>query len=38
MGGQPELKLYNTLTREKTVFTPIDPAECPHVCLRPDRL
>jgi len=25
MGGQPTLKLYNTLTREKAVFTPIDP-------------
>ncbi|CAN7468418.1 cysteine--tRNA ligase [Pararhizobium sp. LjRoot235] len=26
MGGQPTLKLYNTLTREKSVFAPIDPA------------
>ncbi|ANM16390.1 cysteinyl-tRNA synthetase [Rhizobium sp. N541] len=25
MGGMPELKLYNTLTREKSVFAPIDP-------------
>ncbi|CAN7563899.1 cysteine--tRNA ligase [Pararhizobium sp. LjRoot238] len=25
MGGLPTLKLYNTLTREKAVFTPIDP-------------
>ncbi|NLS03026.1 cysteine--tRNA ligase [Rhizobium sp. P32RR-XVIII] len=25
MAGQPELKLYNTLTREKTDFVPIDP-------------
>ncbi|MBB5663330.1 cysteinyl-tRNA synthetase [Rhizobium leguminosarum] len=25
MGGMPELKLYNTLTREETVFAPIDP-------------
>ncbi|NKF31484.1 cysteine--tRNA ligase, partial [Pseudomonas sp. BGM005] len=25
MGGTPELKLYNTLTREKSVFAPIDP-------------
>ena len=25
MGGMPELRLYNTLTREKSVFTPIDP-------------
>jgi cysteinyl-tRNA synthetase len=25
MGGQPALKLYNTLTREKAVFAPIDP-------------
>jgi cysteinyl-tRNA synthetase len=25
MDGLPELKLYNTLTREKAVFTPIDP-------------
>ncbi|OWV88572.1 cysteine--tRNA ligase [Rhizobium sp. R635] len=24
MGGTPELKLYNTLTREKSVFAPID--------------
>ncbi|QWW68955.1 cysteine--tRNA ligase [Rhizobium sp. WYJ-E13] len=24
MGGTPELKLYNTLTREKSVFKPID--------------
>ncbi|MBB3136293.1 cysteinyl-tRNA synthetase [Rhizobium pisi] len=24
MGGTPELKLYNTLTREKSVFSPID--------------
>ncbi|OWV89666.1 cysteine--tRNA ligase [Rhizobium sp. N122] len=24
MGGMPELKLYNTLTREKSVFAPID--------------
>ena len=24
MGGAPELKLYNTLTREKSVFAPID--------------
>ncbi|HTO29973.1 MAG TPA: cysteine--tRNA ligase [Pararhizobium sp.] len=25
MNGQPKLKLYNTLTREKTDFAPIDP-------------
>ena len=25
MDGLPELKLYNTLTREKAVFAPIDP-------------
>ncbi|MBB3526049.1 cysteine--tRNA ligase [Rhizobium sp. BK456] len=25
MGGMPELKLYNTLTREESVFAPIDP-------------
>ena len=25
MGGMPQLRLYNTLTREKSVFTPIDP-------------
>ena len=25
MGGTPELRLYNTLTREKSVFAPIDP-------------
>ncbi len=25
MGDQPELKLYNTLTRKKEVFTPLDP-------------
>ncbi len=25
MGGQPTLKLYNTLTREKAAFAPIDP-------------
>ncbi|MGV3551713.1 cysteine--tRNA ligase [Rhizobium sp.] len=25
MGDTPELRLYNTLTREKSVFTPIDP-------------
>ena len=24
MGGTPELKLYNTLTREKSIFAPID--------------
>jgi cysteinyl-tRNA synthetase len=37
MGETPELKLYNTLTREKAVFRPIDPANvrmyvcCPTV-------
>jgi cysteinyl-tRNA synthetase len=25
MGAKPELRLYNTLTREKSVFTPMDP-------------
>ena len=25
MGGTPELRLYNTLTREKSAFVPIDP-------------
>jgi len=29
-----ELKLYDTLTREKRVFAPIDPQRCAHVCVR----
>ena len=32
------LKLYNTLTRQKAEFTPIDPNERPHVRVRADRL
>ena len=32
------LSLYNTLTRTKEDFVPIDPQQCAHVCLRPDGL
>ncbi len=34
----PQLRLYNTLTRTKEAFAPIDREECAHVCLRPDGL
>ena len=33
-----ELKLYDTLTREKRVFRPLDPAQRAHVCVRADGL
>jgi cysteinyl-tRNA synthetase len=32
------LKIYNSLTREKQDFVPIDPGQRPHVRLRHDRL
>ena len=32
------LQLYNTLTRTKEEFKPLDPQERAHVCLRPDGL
>ena len=32
------LKLYNTLTRTKDEFQPLDPEQCAHVCLRADGL
>ena len=33
-----QLSLYNTLTRTKEIFVPIDPTKRAHVCLRPDGL
>ena len=38
MDGLPELKLYNTLTREKAAFAPIDPGNVRMYVLRPDGL
>ena len=38
MSSSPELTLYNTLTRRKERFDPIDPRERARLCLRPDRL
>ena len=32
------IKLHNTKTRAKEIFTPIDDRECADVCLRPDGL
>ena len=38
-GFEPmDLKLYDTLTREKRVFSPLDPAQRAHVCVRADGL
>ncbi len=33
-----ELRLYDTLTREKRPFVPLDPEKRAHVCLRADGL
>jgi cysteinyl-tRNA synthetase len=33
-----ELKFWNTLTRAKEEFQPIDDEQCAHVCLRADGL
>ena len=33
-----ELKLYDTLTREKRLFAPLDPERRAHVCVRADGL
>ena len=33
-----ELRLYDTLTKEKRPFVPLDPAQRAHVCLRTDGL
>ncbi len=32
------LRLYNTLTRQKEPFQPIDPTQRAHVCVRADGL
>ena len=33
-----ELRLYDTLTKEKRPFVPLDAEQRPHVCLRTDGL
>ncbi len=33
-----ELRLYDTLTKEKRPFVPLDPNNVAHVCLRTDGL
>ena len=33
-----ELRLHDTLTREKRIFVPLDPEQRAHVCLRTNGL